>query len=129
MGPVHGPLSLLYSHIIEKLRAPTFACVGFHYVSICPCCAHVFAHNLFKSLESWKISLLDVFVNVSANIVHAERVCHAVHVGVTTFIIRASCHSRVVLLVPTATSAWHQLKKFSLLELNWLVISQGMQLY
>lgn len=98
----------------------------------CPCCAHVFAHNLFKSLESWKISLLDVFVNVSANIellsfvsvvgVHAERVCHAVHVGVTTFIICASGHSRVELLVPTATSAatsgWHQ-----------LVISQGMQLY
>ena len=30
----------------------------------CPCCAHVFAHNLFKNLESSKISLLDVIVNV-----------------------------------------------------------------
>ena len=30
----------------------------------CPCCAHVFAYNLFKSLESSKISLLDVIVNV-----------------------------------------------------------------
>ena len=30
----------------------------------CPCCAHVFAHNLFKSLESSKMSLLDVIANV-----------------------------------------------------------------
>ena len=82
---------------------------------------------------------MDVFVNVSANIellsfvsvvgVHAERVCHAVHVEVTTSIICASCHSRVVLLVPTATSAWHQLQKLCPSELNRLVISQGMQLY
>jgi hypothetical protein len=59
----------------------------------------------------------------------SERVCHTVHVAVTTLFTCASCHFRV-LLVPTATSAWRQIKKLRCVEQNRLkVISQGIQLY